>query len=89
MRKSDRIAITNWAIAYRDNPSTLPRSPNQALAIQVHYYMSRHLQWRTSKEIAAYLEAPLSSVRLIMTAIRDVWGYEVSKNKNKGYRRKV
>ena len=88
MRKSDRTALTKWAIAYRDNPNTLPRSPNQALAIQVHEYMSRHGNWRTSKEIAAYLEeAPLSSVRLVMNVISNHWGYEVNPNKKIGYRR--
>ena len=86
MRSTDRIALTNWAIAYRDNPATLTRSPNQVLSLKIHEYMS-HGEWRTTKAIAAELKEPLSSVRLVMTAIRDCWGYEVSKNKNKGYRR--
>ncbi len=87
MRKSDRLSLTNWAIAYRGNPNTLPRSPNQALAIQVHEYMSSHCEWRSSKAIAANLKAPLSSVRLVMAVISKHWGYEVSKNTKKGYRR--
>ena len=86
MRESDRIALTNWAIAYRDNPATLTRSPNQVLSLKIHAYMS-HGKWRITKAIAAELNEPLSSVRLVMTAIRDCWGYEVSKNHKKGYRR--
>jgi hypothetical protein len=84
MRKSDRAALTKWAIAYRDNPNTLPRSPNQALAIQVHEYMS-HGEWRTSLLIAIDLKASLSSVRLIMNVISKLWGYKVSKRN--GYKR--
>ena len=86
MRKPDRIALTNWAIAYRDNPATLSRSPNQALAIKIHEYMS-HGEWRTTKAIASELKEPLSSVRLVMVAIRNAWNYEVSRNPKKGYRR--
>ena len=86
MRESDRIALAKWAIAYRDNPNTLPRSPNQALAIKIHEYMS-HGEWRTTKAIASELKEPLSSVRLVMVAIRDAWSYEVSRNPKKGYRR--
>ena len=84
MRKSDRAALTKWAIAYRDNPSTLPRSPNQALAIQVHEYMS-HGKWQTSIPIAIALKASTSSVRLVMNVISKHWGYKVSKRN--GYRR--
>ena len=87
MRESDRIALTNWAIAYRDNPAVLSRSPNQALAIKIHEYMN-HGEWQTTKAIAAELKEPLSSVRLVMVAIRDHWGYKVSKSRiNGGYRR--
>ena len=86
MRNTDRIALTNWAIAYRDNPATLSRSPNQALAIKIHEYMS-HGEWRTTKAIATELREPLSSVRLVMLVIGKHWGYEVSRDKNKGYRK--
>ena len=86
MRNRDLVALTNWAIAYRDNPATLSRSPNQSLAIKIHYWMS-HGEWRTTKAIAVELKEPLSSVRLVMVAIRDAWKYEVSKNFKKGYRR--
>ena len=87
MRESDRIALTNWAIAYRDNPATLSRSPNQVLSLKIHAYMT-HGEWRTTKAIAAELKEPLSSVRLVMVAIRDAWNYEASKSKtNGGYRR--
>jgi hypothetical protein len=86
MRESDRIAISNWAISYRDNPATLSRSPNQALAIKIHCWMS-HGEWRTTKAIAAELKEPLSSVRLVMLAICNAWNYEVSRNPRKGYRR--
>ena len=84
MRKSDRAALTKWAIAYRDNPNTLPRSPNQALAIQTHEYMSSHGEWRSSIPIAIALKASTSSVRLIMNVISKHWGYKVSKRN--GYR---
>ena len=86
MRNTDRIALAKWAIAYRDNPTTLSRSPNQALAIKIHEYMS-HGEWRTTKAIATELREPLSSVRLVMLVIGKHWNYEVSRNKNKGYRR--
>ena len=84
MRKSDRAALTKWAITYRDNPNTLPRSPNQALAIQVHEYMS-HGEWRSSIPIAIALKASSSSVRLVMNVISKHWGYKVSKRY--GYKR--
>lgn len=85
MRKSDCLSLTKWAIAYRDNPKTLPRSPNQALAIQVHEYMSSHGEWRTSIPIAIALKASSSSVRLVMNVISKHWGYKVSKRN--GYKR--
>lgn len=88
MRESDRLSLTNWVIAYSDNPNLLPRSPNQALAIQVHEYMSSHGEWRTTKAIAAELKKPLSSVRLVMVVISKHWVYEVSKDRSKGYKRK-
>jgi hypothetical protein len=92
MRKSDRIALTNWAIEYckpteQRNPSlAMTRSANQALAVEIHRYM-RHGEWRTSTAIANELKKPLSSVRLVMVVIREAWKYEVSRNPKKGYRR--
>ena len=88
MRKEVRAEFESWAIAYRDNPATLSRSPNQALAIEIHGYMS-HGEWRTSKAIASELDKKLHSVRVVMLVIGKHWGYEVSKNTKKGYRRKA
>jgi hypothetical protein len=88
MRNSDRIALTNWAIAYHQNPATLSRSPSQALAIEIHEYM-KHGEWRTSKAIASKLDKKLHSVRVVMLVIGKHWGYEVSKNTKKGYRRET
>ena len=91
MRKSDRLSLTNWAIAYRKptkqrNPSlAMTRSANQALAVEIHQYM-KHGEWRTSTAISNGLKKPLSSVRLVMNVISKHWDYyEVSKRN--GYRR--
>ena len=88
MRKEIRAEFDLWAIAYRDNPAMLSRSPNQALAIEIHEYM-KHGEWRTTKAIASELNKRLHSVRVVMLVIGKHWGYEVSKDRSKGYRRKV
>ena len=90
MRKSDRNALTKWAIEKNKpddqrNPSlAMTRTANQALAVEIHRCM-KHGEWRTSKVIASELKKPLSSVRLTMNVISKLWGYEVSKCN--GYRR--
>lgn len=87
MRKDVRAKLEKWAIAYHQKP-TLPRSPNQALAIEIHGLMSDG-EWRTSKAIASELKRSVHSVRDVMLAIAVHWGYEASKDRSKGYRRKV
>lgn len=84
MIKEQRTALEAWAIAYRDNPTTLSSSPKHALAITIHSYM-KHGEWKTSNEIAAELNEKLHSVRTVIGVVAGCWGYE--SHKKKGYRR--
>jgi hypothetical protein len=89
MRKSERAAFTDWAIAYAANPNTTPSSTQgQALAIKIHALMSDG-KWQTTAAIAASLNEDKYLVISAMLCIRAAWGYEASKSRTKGYRRKL
>lgn len=83
MRKEVRAALETWAIAYRDNPNTLPRYPMQVLAVQVHSLMCDG-QWRTATAIALELNENLHGVRAVLLVIGKHWGYK--SHGKKGYR---
>lgn len=85
MHKKHRAALEQWAIAYAENKSLLPRSPYQALAIRIHEYMMSHGDWRTSTMIAKEIKESIHDVRRVLLCIRDHWGYESSKRK--GYKK--
>lgn len=87
MRKEEKDAFEQWAIAYRDNPIANPSStPSQALAILIHDKMSDG-KWRTTKAIADEVKEPLSTVQNIMRCVKTAWGYEAVTSRNKGYRK--
>jgi hypothetical protein len=87
MRKEEKAAFEQWAIAHRKDPISNPSStPSQALAIQIHNKM-RDGQWRTTSAIAKELKASLTTVQGIMWSIKEAWGYEAIPSRNKGYRR--
>lgn len=89
MRKEEKLAFEQWAIAHRKDPIKHPSTkPSQALAIQIHDKM-RDGQWRTATAIAKELKASLTTVQGIMWSIKEVWGYEAIASRGKGYRRKV
>jgi hypothetical protein len=87
MRKSDRLTLQNWAIAYSKNPNSNPSSkPSQALAIKIHSLMGDG-EWRTVKAIATELNESPYLVRDVLWCIKELWGYESSKSKSGGYKR--
>ena len=85
MLKTDREAFEQWAIAYQKSP-TLPKSPKQALAIEIHRLMSDG-NWRTTTAIATELKESLPKVKDVMLCIKDHWGYTSSKSSREGYRK--
>ena len=87
MRKTDRLKLQTWAIAYASSPDNNPSaSPPQALAIKIHTLMSDG-KWRTATAIADELSASVYAVRDVMWCIKCAWGYEANKSRSKGYRR--
>ncbi len=87
MRREEKLAFEQWAIAHRKDPIKSPSTkPSQALAIQIHEKMSDG-QWRTTPVIAKELKASLTTVQGIMWSIKEAWGYEAIPSKGKGYRR--
>ena len=87
MRRLEKLAFTQWAIAYRQNPIAFPSSkPSQALAIKIDSLMSDG-KWRTATAIAGKLQVFLTTVQGVMWSIKDDWGYQAIPSKNKGYRK--
>ena len=87
MRRLEKLAFAQWAIAYRQNPIASPSSkPSQALAIKIDSLMSDG-EWRTTTAIADELQASLTTVQGVMWSIKDAWGYQAVPSKNKGYRK--